>query len=141
TVDLGVNPANVYVLGAAPPISRYSTPASVYRFFADLLDRMTSESGIDAAAGSTGWPADSLGWSPFTPPGTTTTGSVWVVTEGYFRTWGIPVVAGRTFTERERVSNAPVAVVSTSAARSGWPNGDAVGQTIQNRGDVPRHII
>ena len=43
----------------------------------------------------------------------------------------IKVVRGRAFTPAERTSNLSVAVVSETAARTLWPNGDAVGQVIR----------
>src|ERR1035438_1692971 len=48
--------------------------------------------------------------------------------DGYFETLGIPLVRGRFFTSREAQSNAPFAVISESAARLFWPDGDALGR-------------
>lgn len=49
------------------------------------------------------------------------------VSGGYFKAMGIPVLAGRTFTERENADGAPVGIVSTSLARRYWPGESAVG--------------
>jgi predicted permease len=53
------------------------------------------------------------------------------VSPEYFSVLDIAVVRGRAFTPAERTSNLSVAVVSESAARAAWPNGDAVGQAIR----------
>jgi predicted permease len=44
----------------------------------------------------------------------------------YFPTLGLRVLAGRTFTPEEVSTRAPVAVITQSAARHLWPNGDAL---------------
>lgn len=48
----------------------------------------------------------------------------------YFDVFEIPVRRGRVFTAEEARSEAPVAVVSETAARRLWPTGDAVGQSM-----------
>jgi predicted permease len=55
-----------------------------------------------------------------------------VVTPGFFRMLGMPMVRGRVFTETERRSDAPVLVVTESTARRLWPGQDAIGRTLRN---------
>ena len=50
---------------------------------------------------------------------------------GYFSTLGVPVVAGREFTEADGTDVAPVAVVNQAMARAAWPGGDAVGKRVR----------
>lgn len=52
------------------------------------------------------------------------------VSAAYFTVFRIPVKRGRTFTDEEAASQAPVALVSDAAARRFWPGEDAVGQTV-----------
>jgi predicted permease len=52
------------------------------------------------------------------------------VSAGYFRVFRIPVIEGRLFSAIEGDAEAPVVVVSESAARRLWPGRDAVGETI-----------
>ncbi len=52
------------------------------------------------------------------------------VSEDYFDTLGIPLLAGRRFTRAEVESGAPVATISESTARHLWPGVNAVGQRI-----------
>jgi predicted permease len=47
----------------------------------------------------------------------------------YFDVFRIPLVRGRVFTAEEGQAEAPVAIVSESAARLLWPGGDALGQS------------
>ena len=54
-----------------------------------------------------------------------------LVSPEYFGVLDIAVVRGRPFTPAERTSSLSVAVVSETAARTLWPNADAVDQLIQ----------
>jgi predicted permease len=53
------------------------------------------------------------------------------VSPEFFSVLDIPVVQGRTFTPTERSSALSLAVVSETAARTLWPNGNAVGQVVR----------
>jgi len=50
-----------------------------------------------------------------------------IVTADYFRVLGIPLVAGRTFTDADRADTERVIVVNEAAARMLWPDGHALG--------------
>lgn len=58
-------------------------------------------------------------------------GAAWLsVSAGYFEVLGIPVQRGREFTEADRRSTVPVAVINDVMARREWPNGNPIGQRI-----------
>ncbi len=57
-----------------------------------------------------------------------------VVTDGYFESLGIRLLAGRAFTEADRASSEPVAIVNETLARTLWPGQDAVGQFVTQDG-------
>jgi predicted permease len=48
------------------------------------------------------------------------------VSPGFFATLGLPLIAGRDFTEADRSNSEPVAIVSQSLAEQMFPNGDAL---------------
>jgi len=52
------------------------------------------------------------------------------VSRSFFAIFRIPVLRGRTFAEEETKRDAPVVIVSETAARRLWPGGDALGQTV-----------
>jgi len=52
------------------------------------------------------------------------------VSAGFFEAFGVPVLRGRAFTQREVLSGAPVVVVSESAARRLWPGQEALGKVL-----------
>jgi predicted permease len=60
------------------------------------------------------------------------------VSDRYFETLGIPLLAGRAFTPAETESDAAVAVVSESAARAFWPWKDPLGQRVYAGGWLKR---
>jgi putative ABC transport system permease protein len=52
------------------------------------------------------------------------------VTPGYFATLGVPLVAGRDFTDDDRAGGEPVAIVSETLAARLFPDGEAVNRQI-----------
>ena len=59
------------------------------------------------------------------------------VSPEYFQLLDIDLIRGRGFTDAERTADAGVTVVSESAARRLWPNGDAVGQVVRIQAHRP----
>ena len=55
------------------------------------------------------------------------------ISPDYFKTAGVPLLRGRTFTEAEgtRTSGPAVAIIDEPLAKKLWPDGDALGQRIQ----------
>src|SRR5260370_27636851 len=52
------------------------------------------------------------------------------VSDRYFETLGIPILAGRDFTKQEIERGDAVVIVSGSAARQFWPDQDAIGRRV-----------
>ena len=59
----------------------------------------------------------------------------------YFDTVGIPVVAGRAFTEEEVRAGRKVAIVNETMARQFWPDESAVGRIIRIGGKDPHEVV
>ncbi|MEE8116728.1 MAG: ABC transporter permease [Gemmatimonadales bacterium] len=53
------------------------------------------------------------------------------ITPGFFRTMGVPLMRGRSFTERDDADSLPVAVINETMARRYWPDADPLGQRLQ----------
>jgi putative ABC transport system permease protein len=53
------------------------------------------------------------------------------VSEGYFRSLGIPLLRGRLFDDRDAMDAPHVALISQSLVREKWPNEDPIGRTIE----------
>ena len=52
------------------------------------------------------------------------------VTPGFFATLGVPIIAGRDFTDEDRGGNELVVIVSQSVAQRLFPNGDALNHRV-----------
>src|SRR5205823_10256784 len=76
------------------------------------------------------------------PEGATSRGGTifTLVSAGYFETFKIPVVRGRTFTERDE-SGPPVVIINQALAKQFWPNSDPLNDQIIIGHDSPRQII
>jgi len=70
---------------------------------------------------------------PAPPPGSLTgvVGAGFsVISDGYFRAMGIPLLAGREFESRDRMGSVPVAVINRAAARLLYPGEDPIGKRL-----------
>ncbi len=105
------------------------------RFCDDLLERTRSAPGVRSAALTSAIPmmgADGIGIVPdgYQLQRGQTAVSVLngYVSEGYFRTLGIPIQRGRGFAKSDREGAPLVAVVNEHLAAHYWPHQDAVGK-------------
>jgi putative ABC transport system permease protein len=107
-------------------------------FYRALLGQVRSSPGVDSVALVNTLPLGgrvakrSLEIENHTPsPGQDQFPLFWldVVTPDYFRVMGIPILAGRTFTDAD-LSGEPVVIIPAETARRFWPNQNAVGKHI-----------
>jgi predicted permease len=112
------------------------------RYYDDLLHRTRSAPGVRSAALVSSVPmapgADSM---DIVPEGSTLPrgekapqGFGAYISDGYFRTVGIPIVEGRGFLESDRENAPRVAVVNQYTAMHYWPKGDALGKRFHLQG-------
>jgi hypothetical protein len=69
---------------------------------------------------------------------------VLMATPGYFRTLRIPLLAGRAFSDDDRLGTARVSAVNQTLARRLWPNQDAVGRRLvidYGAGPYPYEVV
>jgi predicted permease len=65
-----------------------------------------------------------------------------IVTPGYLDTLGIPLLAGRQFTEQDDARSSRVAIINETFARQGWPNQNPVGKIFKSGlSDGPVEVI
>jgi putative ABC transport system permease protein len=65
------------------------------------------------------------------PPGQENIGRYRVATPDYFRTMGMSLVKGRSFTDQDKAGAPHVAIVNETLARKHWPGGDVIGKRIR----------
>ncbi|HJZ77648.1 MAG TPA: ABC transporter permease [Vicinamibacterales bacterium] len=102
-----------------------------------LLDRIQQIPDVVSAAAVSGRPlsrgSTGLGLAAADQPdtGSQVPWGTWrVVTTGYFKTMGLPLLAGRNFDERDEIGEPWRAVISKRVADLLWPGRNAIGRTI-----------
>jgi putative ABC transport system permease protein len=68
---------------------------------------------------------------PEPPAGTDRGGDVSVISDGYFHTMGIPILAGRDFDSRDRFGLPGVAILNETAARQIFPGENPIGKRLR----------
>ena len=138
-VDAGVSADGVLVARLTLPQATFPEEPQVEQYFTQLTERVAQLPGVTAASVGMAVPPNRLVMTnPFTPQGTTfgpneraPLAEELLVGSDYFRTLGIPLLAGRAFTGADRDGAPPVAIVNETLARRHFPNGDAVGRWLQ----------
>jgi putative ABC transport system permease protein len=145
-VDPGFRSDNVVTAWTTLNGTRYRRPADVAGFYEQVLERVQSLPGVEAAGAADAVPLTSIHpGGPFTIEGRPTHLELdapfayrCTVSPDYFRTMGIRLIAGRVFAKTDRQGTASVVVISESAAREYWPGDDPVGKRLSfTIGDTP----
>jgi putative ABC transport system permease protein len=134
SAPLGFAPEGVLTATVRLPPREYATPAAREAFYEQFSERLRGLAGVQTVA-----TASSLPTAVGQRAGLAVEGAradeaepfvlVSLVSDDYFRLLQIPLKQGRTFDARDHRTpeTAPMAIISESAARRFWPNGDALG--------------
>lgn len=137
-VDPGLRADHVLALSITIPDDLYSDDERHAAYRAEILRRLAALPGVTAVGGSKTMPLDGGGEaynyrvesrSNRDEKVRPEAGS-FIVTPGYFRALGIPLVAGREFTREDLERGRRVLVVSRSFAREIWPGGNPIGKAL-----------
>lgn len=134
-VDPGFRADHVLVAGYRLPQNQYSSDAAVDAFHRAVVERLQSKPATVAAGFSSVVPATGgSAASTFTIEGDPESSwkqkfAAFALTSGdYFRAMGIPLIAGRYFTDHDRAGSPLVVIVNESMAKHAWPGQDAIGK-------------
>jgi putative ABC transport system permease protein len=139
-VELGCDPHNVLTMRVALLGPNYSEPRRQTEFFRRLVQNVESLPGVTSAAAldGGGLPPDGGNGDGFqivgrpTPPPNEMPDAVYrVISPGYFRTMGIPLLKGRYFTEADNENAPAVVIISDKLARDYWPGRDPMGSELE----------
>lgn len=142
-VNPGFNAEHVIAAGISLPQSKYTTTQQAAQFHDALLHRAAALPGVRSAALTDVLPLSGddnrmgiklPGRAP--RPGEHLRLNPRLVSAGYLATMGIPLVKGREFTATDATGIRPVAILSETAARRYWPDGNAVGQRFAFSNDI-----
>ncbi len=149
--DSGMRAENVTLIGLMIPQSRYPNGVAQSELYRRVLEGLTTRPEIQAAA--VGFPRPLRGMRaagtffiegrPSAAEADRASANIGSVSGGYFEAMGVPLVAGRTFTESDGVKAPEVAIVNGALARKYWPGENAVGKRIRfdNSPDRPWRTI
>ena len=148
----GFQTSNIFLANLNTPQTRYPDLAAQSRFYLKLAEEMRGSAGVVSASLVGGVPLTGAGGSPFaradgdvTPLKDRPLGPIHSVTPGYFETIGIPLLAGRDFTEHDLSNSPQVVVISRGAARKIFADEDALSRRIflgaQNGTGIQMEIV
>jgi len=142
---VGFEPRGVLTFQLAPPPVRYGADTTAPPFYRAVIDALQAVPGVRSAAVSSGVPFGvgnytqtpyaTSGKSPL-PPETEIPTDWRIVSPGYFRAMGIPLLRGRDFTDADNSPTRPVTIVSQATARTFWGDDDPIGRMLHRRADT-----
>jgi predicted permease len=139
TVDAGYRTDHLLSAEAFGNFSKYPDIDSQLRFYEPVLARLKAEPGVISTAVTDAVPlsASRPFANPFTIEGRVTddpdkrpTADIRVASPDYFATLRVPLVSGRTFTDRDEQKDAPAVVIINRAMRRYWDGVDPIGTRV-----------
>jgi putative ABC transport system permease protein len=148
-VDLGYEPAGVLTAKIDPSGARYEEFAGVTAFYQELLERVRAIPGVRDAGIINSLNASfpfNIDEHPQLPPEQRRSAQINQVSADYFRALGIPLRAGRFFTDHDVKGAQPVVIIDESFAQSYFPGEDPIGKHINGEfsrgaGNTSRQIV
>ena len=152
-VDPGIRPTHLLTMEIALPVARYNNDQKKLAFWDELMRRVKSLPGVLDAAASRSIPTTipdeilvQVAEQPRKEIRDRPVVNIQTVTPGYFQTFGIPLIRGRSFNPQDRGGAPRVGIINESFARFFWPSylsgADPVGQHLLTGGrEIPLEII
>ena len=137
-VDLGFRQDHVLTFALPVSFDRFPRPEQVTAFYRPLLAKISALPGISSATISNATPIQWTGWGmnfsiagqPAADPAALPNAGFTLVSPDYFRTFGIQIMAGRSFTEQDDAGSLPVAMVNETFLKRYLANLDPLKQRV-----------
>jgi putative ABC transport system permease protein len=136
-INPGFRAENVVTCSINLPRAKYPEDSRQAEFFRRTLDQVRAIPGVESAGFGTSLPfSGSRGNSSFsiddrpTPQVNGPSADRHQVAPGYFAVMGIPLRAGRDFTDADDMAHAGVVIINEAAAKRFWPNENPLGKRI-----------
>jgi predicted permease len=142
TTDVGFEPRDLHTVNIRFRFVATEDASSRMAPYLEALDVLRRTAGVRAAAGANVLPIVAAAGNRFGPG--IASGYRWEVTDGFFETLGIPVVAGRSITHEDLAVHADVAVLSERGLALVWPGVEpsaAVGRSLEFAGEPIRRVV
>jgi len=138
-VDPGFRADHLVLADLSLPNTRYPDAPARIAFYRRLSERLQLAPGVTSTAIATTLPlsgadlgaAFTIEGHPSNTPNGFSVAPYYSVSPGFFATLGIPIVAGRAFTDADDEHAPPVVVISTSLAKKYFPGEDPVGKRVR----------
>lgn len=145
TLSPGFDPRNVIAASASLEDARYEQHESIQRLFDDSLARLRALPGVEAAAVSLGLPYERiLNMSAqivgADGPGAFFGSTLTYVTPGYFETLKLPLLRGRSFSDRDTATSVPAIVINEAFARRHFDQRNPIGERVRVA-NVVREVV
>ncbi len=139
-VPLGFDPQGVLMLQLDIAGERYDSDAKATAFFDRLIERVRALPGVTAASIGSNVPFDNteddasfhVTATPAAERGREPIAEISMVSPGYFRTLGVPIMRGRGFGPEDTAAGARTIVIDESLAQRHFPGVDPIGRQIDN---------
>jgi len=147
-IDPGFRPDHVLAVTLRLPRAKYPTAEARAAFFGQVLERAGALSGVRSSALAAALPL--YGFVMLGPAGigdtapaidASTLAAFNAVTPGYFRTLGVSLLRGRSFTDADVRGAQPVAVVNQAFAQARLRGADPIGTRLFLRGHPEEHPV
>ncbi|HWC16293.1 MAG TPA: ABC transporter permease, partial [Terriglobales bacterium] len=145
-VNPGFKPSNLLTVQVSLPPALYQREADVMNFWDSFLQRLDAVPGIESAAVTLSLPPNRLALTnpftvegqPYDPKRPLPLAEEMTVSSSYFKTLGIPLLAGRVFNDADRVGGHPLLIINKSMADLYFRGQDPVGKRLQTGDTDPR---
>src|SRR5438876_457466 len=135
--NIGFRSQNLWTGAITLPVAQYADAPSRQRFVAQTLDALRDVPGIVSATISGDIPLAggnrtlyARGDRDVPPVEKRPSGPSHDIAPAYFRTWGIPLLAGREFNEHDLADSQNVCLISEAGAKKIYPNENPIGKTL-----------
>jgi putative ABC transport system permease protein len=145
-VDLGLNTYHVHTFFLPVPDARPKDPARITAYYQRMIGSIESVPGVLNVSIGTGLPLHGLGFGmPFTiagqpdfaDPSQRPNAGFGMVTPGYFKTYGIQVTRGRSFTDQDSPASVRVAMVNENFVQKYFKDKDPLKQRLMVEELIP----
>jgi putative ABC transport system permease protein len=135
--NLGFHPQHLWTGTITLPAAQYSDAQSRQRFVEQFLNELREVPGVQSATGSGDIPLNGGNRTLYAradrdlPPVEQRPGAPsHDVAPDFFKTWRIPLLAGREFNEHDTAESQNVALISQTGAKKMFPNENPIGKTL-----------
>jgi predicted permease len=135
--NIGFRSQNLWTGAVTLPTPQYPDPSSRQRFVEQTLHELRSVPGLESATISGDIPL--VGFSRYlyargdrdvSPVEKRAIAPGHEVAPGYFKTWGVPLLAGREFNEHDTADGQKVCLISQAGAKQVFPGENPIGKSL-----------